>query len=395
MAGAPRARCAARRAAPWAAGLLRRSAAACRRPRRRCSTLCDGWRGDLPVLPVQRLPWAWEPGSAAERDWLRLDGRRPVIIRPSERPRAHRDWMDALVRERGSELLNCFTFRTAPGLAGRGGVQEKVAVRDVLRWAEGSRWHEARLTMDESLLSGCPEAARLFDNCLPPAVREDWFDFFPSMARPKRRALVVGGAGASSAVHGDHYAWTGTHMLCIGEKLWRFWAPGPRSEEAFGCSRSEEGFAGCAAAWRSQCDTFAAGERGLAEPAALHADYARWEAAAKAAPPLQVYQRAGETIVFPGHWWHQVLHLGVTLGVAGQYMNERNWERVMTHCVEYSGGTGAAQLRADLAALPPRERTQAWLRVAMEAKHPGRGGAMFDLVLRGDDPDSPLAAAVG
>merc|ERR1712149_140001 len=54
-------------------------------------------------------------------------------------------------------------------------------------------------------------------------------------------------------------------------------------------------------------------------------------------PDYEVVQRAGEIIVFPGHWWHQTYHYTVTLGCAGQYCNRRNLGQVLGHVLKWCG----------------------------------------------------------
>merc|ERR1739848_795357 len=62
-------------------------------------------------------------------------------------------------------------------------------------------------------------------------------------------------------------------------------------------------------------------------------------------PDFEVVQRAGEMVVFPGHWWHQVYHYGDTVALASQYCNDRILQRVLGHVLDWCGVTaGVANL---------------------------------------------------
>lgn len=52
---------------------------------------------------------------------------------------------------------------------------------------------------------------------------------------------------------------------------------------------------------------------------------------------MEYLQKAGETLIFPGHWWHQTYHLGATVGLAGQLLNHQNLRRVMGHVIDWCG----------------------------------------------------------
>ncbi|CAE7739189.1 unnamed protein product, partial [Symbiodinium pilosum] len=157
--------------------------------------------------------------------------------------------------------------------------------------------------------------------------------------------LIAGGAGARSDLHIDPLAWTGWNCLIHGRKLWHFYPDVPQNAEAFRPIKRPFGISrGGATAtqhctigtgWHSDVDLFA--HRTAGPKVILQADFERFPHAKGCTPPLEHVQEAGETLIFPGRWWHQTYHLEPTLGFAGQVLNEENLKQVLGHIITWCG----------------------------------------------------------
>ena len=224
----------------------------------------------------------------------------------------------------------------------------------------------------------------------------------PAEARPGV-CLVVGGAGAESALHADPFDWTGWSLLLAGRKEWRFFGnsapplpPVATTVEATTATAVEAttAQAGAHAGARAATPTIdrapaaTAGERfgarGLGASfvvrnAPAHAARASTAEArttgvfcekplvsspTSAAPPAQtpaqtpalaqaltlqltLVQGPGEVVIFPGGRFHQVSHVeGPTLALCGQACDRlhRGPSRALTHASAWRslGGVIAA-----------------------------------------------------
>jgi hypothetical protein len=85
---------------------------------------------------------------------------------------------------------------------------------------EGSAHEESMYLMNEDLLNESEENGVLLNDLKLPRhiFGEDLFTHFPDKIRPKL-ALIIGGVGARSFLHGDPYEWMGWNYLFEGEKL--------------------------------------------------------------------------------------------------------------------------------------------------------------------------------
>ena len=167
--------------------------------------------------------------------------------------------------------------------------------------------------------------------------------------------------------------------------IWRWLRRSPESEAAFAGARvprlTEAHPLGLAAGWESRADSFAEVRVGApgGRPEGFVGRPSPEGDGSLPPPDYEVVQRAGEMVVFPGHWWHQVYHYGPTLAVASQYCNDRILHRCLAHVLDWCGvGTGAADgLLAGLAArgAPPYTRIEEALRLALEVRGLPGGGA--------------------
>ena len=196
-----------------------------------------------------------------------------------------------------------------------------------------SQHHDSILVMDENLLAGGGLLAEA-----PCYLKEDWFQEFPEMLRPSQTCLILGGRGSRSDLHADPLSWTGWNSLLEGSKAWRFYgeASFQKNVRPFGIKSEHVELCSIGASFVSPVDTYATGTD-FERPFSLTADFARFPEMSKAPQPLEYVQKAGETLIFPGHWWHQTYHLGATVGLAGQILNHRNLRRVMGHVIDWCG----------------------------------------------------------
>ncbi|CAE7900772.1 PSR [Symbiodinium microadriaticum] len=202
------------------------------------------------------------------------------------------------------------------------------------------------LLMDENVVSTTSLANSLLE-AAPPFLREDLFCEFPLMLRPAQLCLVVGGQGARSDLHIDPLSWTGWNCLLQGRKLWRFFPDIPQHAEAFrpasrpfGIRKGGAEVCTIGSGWRSDVDLFANRTNTAAEPPCdsfgwLSPDLAKFPHVKGCSAPLEHVQEPGETLIFPGHWWHQTYHLTPTFGFAGQVLNSGNLGRVLGHIIRW------------------------------------------------------------
>ncbi|CAJ1423816.1 unnamed protein product [Effrenium voratum] len=252
------------------------------------------------------LPVALE--DAASQD----DGQTVLVLRETFGGASVRESLAAAVSDQRCEVQ--FKRMTA----GKEPVKSGAALAEVQTLLAESRGEDSVLLMDETLLA--PFAQRILEQA-PAYLQSDWFHLFPPSWQPSPLCLILGGVGARSDLHADPLAWTGWNCLLRGRKLWRFFPAGRSACDAeprfgavprpFGVGRGELCAIGCG--------------RGSAKDS-FQEDLG---------PCLEYLQQPGETLIFPGHWWHQTYHLTTTEGFAGQLLNGQNLRRVMEHIVSW------------------------------------------------------------
>lgn len=193
------------------------------------------------------------------------------------------------------------------------------------------------------------------------------FDDFPAVIRPSN-ALIVGGVGARSFLHADPFEWTGYNLLLEGQKLWCFLPP--MSEDI--CTDFLQTIRKPANAWGEE-HTLAAGwvspidlyrkkllkpsvsplmaqyTKSLEDPNCTSCGYPHYfssedpilEAEENFFPEglldkvIYIVQEAGDTVMIPNNWFHQVYHLQPSVAVAGQYANDHLKQKVFNHIVNW------------------------------------------------------------
>ena len=194
-------------------------------------------------------------------------------------------------------------------------------LKQIRKQLQVSHHEDSILLMDENVLSSGSEV--LLEDA-PSYLQDDWFRHFPKMLRPSPLCLILGGMGARSDLHADPLSWTGWNYLLEGSKRWRFYCDEPVDSNSFNATPRPYGI-----------------KSGLHELCSIGTGFMSpedsWgpEGLRSATKPLEYVQQPGETLIFPGHCWHQTYHLNATVGFAGQLLNKQNLRRVMGHVVDW------------------------------------------------------------
>lgn len=128
---------------------------------------------------------------------------------------------------------------------------------------------------------------------LPPEL-ESWFEWLPAAVRPAWTWMFVGPSGTGTALHLDTMGSSAWNALLSGGKEWRILSP-ERSTRA------------------GLLDPAVAGEH----PAVGDFEY-------------RCTQRPGDLIVVPGGWAHEVVNVGDTVSITGNFVNASNIHTVET-----------------------------------------------------------------
>ena len=241
--------------------------------------------------------------------------------------------------------------------------------------------------LNEDIISAVAELEREIGPS-PSEFGDNWFEYFPVEMRDGI-ALVIGGTGGASSLHADAYNWTGWNVLFKGRKVWRFLPPSTSGELL--CAKTAPKGQNLTRSWLSPIDLFEVQTSLGYGPGPVSAERcldSEGEARLRATM-LEFIQEAGETVLIPPGWWHQVYHLGPTLGVAGQYLNEHNAEAVFGSMLSHAGADKAhALLQAGEA---PQSRVKRVLAVVESAQHDTRQGTIYPAeLLEGTSKDGSL-----
>ena len=145
-----------------------------------------------------------------------IDGKLPAIVRNALHFN-HEQWTDRLMSINGKSLIE-YDVR----YSGTGEIESyECTLQEFIGGVfEGSDHEESMYLMNEDILNDRQTNAWLLDQLsLPETIfGTDLFTHFPEQIRPKL-ALIIGGVGARSFLHGDPYEWMGWNYLLEGEKL--------------------------------------------------------------------------------------------------------------------------------------------------------------------------------
>ena len=145
-----------------------------------------------------------------------IDGKLPSIVRNALHF-DHEQWTDRLMSINGKSLIEYDVRYSDTGLIESYECSLSEFIGGVF---DGSDHQESMYLMNEDVLNDRQTSGWLLDQLvLPEAIfGQDLFAHFPEQIRPKL-ALIIGGVGARSFLHGDPYEWMGWNYLLEGEKL--------------------------------------------------------------------------------------------------------------------------------------------------------------------------------
>lgn len=323
--------------------------------------------------PVKRL----DARTASPEEWaLRHDGRCPVLLEhalETAAPWHAADW-ESLLLERHHDREVQYFVRKNQDAPPHYGFEPHVGKL-------GHVWHEAMAAsdhaapvhfIDEVLLQG--ELAEAIRGRLPAFMQQNHFteEAFVRTADMdvSSMAVIRGGRGTRSEFHVDHLDWVGWNVLLRGEKMWKWWKRTPENARLLGQEwvpkfRRRHRL-GLAAGCLSATDAFADPVPGC--PGTFIPRLSPHGIGGALPPPdFETVQRAGEMVVFPGGWWHQVYHVTDTVAIASQYCNDRTLPGVLAHVLRWCGlpPAGAGALLRRLEGRGAGERVAEALSVAL------------------------------
>jgi len=197
------------------------------------------------------------------------------------------------------------------------------------------------------------ERQELAEFVMPPqCLGGDQTNTIPECMRPSHGpVLIVGGRGATCALHRDPVVWLGWNVLVLGRKQWHLFPPSATAKDL----HAQVGVWGSGF---SQDDTFSPEGQSCFSP---------W-------PPVDLWegtQEMGELLLVPPGWWHQTLHEDRTLAIMGQSIPESMLPAIAEELTKSLSG----QPRKDIgkqAHQSPRSRLSSLAQEAVVDQRPDR-----------------------
>ena len=353
-----------------------------------------------------------------------IDGKLPAIVRNALHFN-HEQWTDRLMSINGKSLIEYDVRYSKTGEIESFECSLNEFIGGVF---DGSDHEESMYLMNEDILNDREANGWLLDQlALPEAIfGEDLFAHFPEQIRPKL-ALIIGGVGARSFLHGDPYEWMGWNYLLEGEKLCMLnismytgltsqayylplgtFIPPSLPDELFQARRNAPEAWGeeydISAGWVSDdidlYRTILPGPPSNKSSKGLNAMFrGRAPLASGGHGPLPVFvsgssevdscdlrlvggalqlvQREGDLVMIPPRWWHQVYHLQPSVAVAGQYVSRRTLRGMQEHMLRWCKGGDHGVDFDEWDKLAVQEQVRATIRKALELKHGAAAGGQM------------------
>jgi hypothetical protein len=193
----------------------------------------------------------------------------------------------------------------------------------------------------------------------------DWFgNYFPPALKPSEAAVVVAGAGTTSALHRDPFEWMGTSLCVEGSNVWRFIDPKSnlnRIDEVLKTYRLESvargGGRSMSAGWQSDVSLYRTrqhkalpGNRQWYEmenEEEKRLELQRVGSSLELLTPDELedssdlaiataIQQAGDLLLIPAHWWHQTYTMEPSAVIASQRCGRRDSTLVLQHILNHN-----------------------------------------------------------
>ncbi|EDV29415.1 F-box protein [Trichoplax sp. H2] len=176
-----------------------------------------------------------------------------------------------------------------------------------------SRWHyvqdELFINRHDKLKADIGEAIYF---------KENFFKLFPEEIRPWDAMLLWGSAHSRSHLHIDPYNWTGTNAVLHGRKRWKLFPPG-QDNKFYITPNQMCGFPLNCYKYNSPIDSFNIDDEKY--PLFRNVNY------------IEIEQNAGELLIIPPGWFHQVYNPVETIAISSQIMNSKNYNIILKEII--------------------------------------------------------------
>ena len=163
----------------------------------------------------------------------------------------------------------------------------------------------------------------------PSALQHDWFSYLPKSIRPHHAFLLWGTAFSRSTLHIDPYNWTGTNALLYGSKSWKFIPP----------NQDHNVYPIVGATCGSPLDCF----KYQSKVDAFNIDLVKYPNFSKV-KVIDAHQIAGELVIIPPGWYHQVLNPEESIAVASQIWNDDSFDISLEEIMKYPSNVDINQM---------------------------------------------------
>ncbi|KAJ3673406.1 hypothetical protein LUZ60_006780 [Juncus effusus] len=239
---------------------------------------------------------------------LNYDGKNPILIADLEEtwPARNKWTFEQLVLNYGDIM-----FR----ISQRSPKKILMKLKDYVSYMQVQHDEEPLYIFDDKFGEAAPDLLK--DYTVPELFKEDYFEILNHEERPPFRWLIIGPERSGASWHVDPGLTSAWNTLLSGQKRWALYPPG-RVPAGVTVHVNEED-----------------GDVSIEGPTSLQWWLEIYPQLSEETKPIELTQRAGETLFVPSGWWHCVLNLESTIAVTQNYVNESNFEFV---CLDLAPG---------------------------------------------------------